>query len=363
MKDNIMKNVPIFFEKNIGQYDKDVKFILRQNNIVTYFIKDEIVLSLNNDNSKILKIILEKSNKETNIEGFSELKAKMNYFKGSSEKDYIINIPLYEKVIYKEIYKGIDMLNYSNNGNLEYDFIINPNSNFEDIKLKFDGCDELKIDNDGNLEISIKEEIIKILKPKIHQKYKEQLINIEGKFALKEDNRVEFEVEQYDKEKALIIDPEIVYSTYVGGDLTDGGTGVVVDENQIAYITGYTYSISGFPIKNPPHVDSNVNAYILKIDTTLSGADSLLYGAYIGGGKTYHGAPGNTVSYSIDIDEDKNVYITGNTTCYYDFPIVNAYQETLNNYRLSCARNVFLTKINTTLSKILYSTYLGGTDS
>lgn len=362
MKDNIMHDIPTFFEKNLGQYDKDVQFIIRQSNMVTYFLKNEIILNLNNDKEQIIRIILDNIKSETIVKGMNELIGKMNFLIGKTEDEYILDIPLYEKIIYEEVYPGIDMIVYINNKNLEYDFIVNPYSNFEDIQFTFEGHEEFTIDRDGSIQLIIKEESVKILKPKMYQKKKEQMIDIKGKFVLKEVNKVGFKVEEYDKEKTLIIDPEIVYSSYLGGDLATYGNGVVVDENQVAYITGYTTSLTGFPIKNPYQSArlGNTNAYILKIDTKQSGTNSLLYGTYIGGTATYFSVPGYAIGTSIDIDEYENIYITGYTNFSEGFPIKNAYQSTLSNIT-SNSRNAFLTKINPNYpGQLMYSTYLGG---
>jgi hypothetical protein len=145
------------------------------------------------------------------------------------------------------------------------------------------------------------------------------------------------------------------YSTYLGGRDPDGGNGIAVDGSGNAYVTGYTYS-ANFPTTASAFQtarNSGADAFVTKLNPTGS---SLIYSTYLGGN-------GRDEATGIDLDAADNVHLTGstdsldspNTPAYEGFPILNAYQNAL-----SCGSDGFVTKLNSTGSALVYSTYLGG---
>jgi hypothetical protein len=145
----------------------------------------------------------------------------------------------------------------------------------------------------------------------------------------------------------------LIYSTYLGGAGADGGCGIAVDSSGNAYVTGETNS-ANFPILNQYQTTKQgfSDVFVTRIDTTQTGASSLIYSTYLGGADSDRG-------YGIAADSSGNAYVTGNTNSA-NFPILNQYQATNQG-----ALDVFVTKIDTTqtgASSLIYSTYLGGAD-
>ncbi|MGA3327934.1 MAG: choice-of-anchor D domain-containing protein [Terriglobia bacterium] len=146
----------------------------------------------------------------------------------------------------------------------------------------------------------------------------------------------------------------LVYSTYLGGSSTENGQGIAVDSSGNAYVTGYTNS-TDFPTMNPLQLinQGNYNVFVAKLNFIASPTPlvTLVYSTYLGGSGTDYG-------YGIAIDSSGNAYVTGYTTST-DFPTVNPFQAT-NLSLASPWENVFVAKLNSTGSALLYSTYLGG---
>ncbi|MCK5058702.1 MAG: SBBP repeat-containing protein, partial [Candidatus Aminicenantes bacterium] len=142
------------------------------------------------------------------------------------------------------------------------------------------------------------------------------------------------------------------YSTYLGGASNDYGRDIAVDSSEYVYVTGYTLS-TDFPTLDQYQSDQGVrDVFITKIDTTRSGAASLLYSTYLGGAHLDYGK-------NIAVDSSGYVYVTGHTDST-DFPTLDQYQSDQGG------RDVFITKVDTTQSaaaSLLYSTYLGGSNS
>ena len=130
-----------------------------------------------------------------------------------------------------------------------------------------------------------------------------------------------------------------MYGTYLGGDGNTFGSGITIDNNQVAYITGATSCTpSKFQLKDPVQSTLNGirNAYVIAIDTKYKFNESLFFGTYLGGNMTDGGS-------SIALDSLSNIYVTG-TTNSATFPIINGFQTTL-----PAAPDAFLTKIGMSL--------------
>jgi hypothetical protein len=151
----------------------------------------------------------------------------------------------------------------------------------------------------------------------------------------------------------------LVYSTYLGGGQILGGTedwgeGVAVDSAGSAYVTGYTYS-PDFPVTAGAYDRdrAGLDAFVTKFSPN---GTSLIYSTFIGG-------PSREQGHAIAIDASGNAYITGSTesadnpfTSQYDgFPVTPGAFQTKGSF------DAFVTKLNSTGSALVYSTYLGGT--
>ncbi len=168
---------------------------------------------------------------------------------------------------------------------------------------------------------------------------------VEGHYLLKGDNRVSFEVASYDAGKTLVIDPVLVYSTYLGGSGDDQGNGIAVDSSGSAYVTGQTVS-TNFPTSSPLQAvfGGGPDAFVAKLNPTGS---ALVYSTYLGGS-------GEDFGYGIAVDSAGNAYVTGFTSST-DFPTANPLQAVNDG-----DGNAFVAKLNPGGSALVYSTYLGG---
>jgi hypothetical protein len=170
---------------------------------------------------------------------------------------------------------------------------------------------------------------------------------VEGWFTLLAKDAVGFKLGGYDGNREVVVDPTLVYSTYLG-DAPDSANGIAMDSQGNAYVAGET---GGNPF---------LVAFVTKFN---SAGTTLLYSTYLGSGGGESGAA------AIAIDSSGNAYITGYTYSF-SFPVTaNAFQKTNNSgvynssFTESCcysADNAFITKLDSTGSTLLYSTYFGG---
>jgi hypothetical protein len=177
---------------------------------------------------------------------------------------------------------------------------------------------------------------------------------VEGHYALDAQNRVRFEIGPYDHDRPLVIDPVLVYASYIGGSGGDIGYAIAVDTSLDAYIAGVTNS-SNFPVVGSPYQGSyrgNGDCFVTKIN---SEGTQLLYSTYIGGSES-------DTATAIALSAGNAVFITGNTDSV-DFPIVApAGTGTPEPFQQIYGGNTdaFVAQLNATGGLLVYSSYLGG---
>ena len=377
--------LPLSFEANQGQVDPKVKFLSRGKGYNLYLTSTEAVLVLQKrgvieDQSaqkiaepvqeSILRMKLVGANPHSKVKGQDILPGKGNYFIGQDPSKWRTDIPTYAKVRYEGVYPGVDLIYYGNQRQLEYDFVVAPGADPKTIELAFQGAERLQIKEEGDLLLQVKGEEVRLRKPVIYQEINNLRQPIAGRYFLKGKNKVGFRISDYDIMKPLIIDPVLSYSTYLGGQGGDMGSGIVVDAAGNAYVTGNTASID-FPSTSgayqpalgggacqltPDFAPPCDDIFVAKLNATGS---ALIYSTYIGGDNQERGR-------SIAIDASGNAYITGETQSM-NFPITpGAFQKGLISANCGSSAQSrpcsdgFVVKLNPTGSALVYSTYLGG---
>ncbi len=251
------------------------------------------------------------------------------------------------------MYPGIDLIFYGNQQELEYDVVVAAGADPSLVRLKFTGADRLRREANGDVLAGAGGTEIRQRKPVVYQMVDGRRRELEGGYVIRAHNEVAFEVARYDTAKPLVIDPVLVYSTYLGGNVYDFGSGIAVDFAGNAYITGTTAS-NNFPLAGsyPSSGPSLGDVFVTK----LSPKGALVYSLILSGGLYDSGL-------GIAVDSSGNAYVTGSTQG--GFPIVNALQPTPGSVpnvgpNPSTGNNAFVTKINPQGSALVYSTYLGG---
>jgi hypothetical protein len=184
-------------------------------------------------------------NTAARVEGLDRLPGISNYYIGDDPAKWHTNISQYRKVCYHDIYSGIDMVYYGDGRNLEYDFVIRPGANPNAIRLSYVGVDRVSVASDGDLVLEIAGEEIRQGKPVVYQEGFGKHEEIAGHYWVDPKTReARFIVMEYDHARTLTIDPVLVYATYIGGNSNDSAEGVAVDSFGQAYMAGTTISTS-----------------------------------------------------------------------------------------------------------------------
>ncbi|MEO6726923.1 MAG: SBBP repeat-containing protein [Blastocatellia bacterium] len=344
-----LSQLPLRFEANRGQTHESVRFVSRGQGYTIYLATSQARFELRSNGTNersALGLSLIGASNESITEGIEPLPARSNYFIGSEPDGWQTDIPTYARVRQRGVYTGIDAVFYGNQHQLEYDFVVAPHANPQQIKMAFDGAGKIHIAEDGDLLLAISSRQLRMHKPVVYQETVGERREISAEFAIDDDNTVGFRLGEYDVNQPLVIDPVVDYSTYFGGSGSDIGYGIAVDSQGAVYLTGQTASLN-FPLKNAAYtmlMGAN-DAFVMKLSPNGS---TVVFSTYIGGRN-----PGDKGA-SIAVDKAGNIYFAGETNSL-NFPLVNALQA---NFRGNV--DGFVAKFNIEGNTLLYSTYLGG---
>ena len=314
--------VPMYFEANKGQTDASVKFFTRAAGYNLYLTASEAVTVLRRaeaDKTKaplVLRMKLKGANPNPSVKGQGILPGRTSYFLGSDSSKWQTGVRQYSRVNFSQVYPGIDMVYRFDKGNVEYDFIVAPGANPGRILMGFKGAKGMRLDPKGNLVLNVEGGELTYKAPKLYQTLGTKRVSVKGRFVLASNNNVRFEVGNYIKSKELVIDPEIMYGTYLGGNVDDEITAIAVDATQQAYVTGWANSamtgVGGFPAStnavSAPGPDNGArDVFVAKL--SADGA-TVMWLAWLGGALAEQA---NGIALDNSSASTPNVFITGVT--------------------------------------------------
>ena len=370
-----LSRLSLSFIPNMGQAHKDVKFQVNSLGGNLYFTQSEVVFALpdgkaakidKDDEPKqkaslnVLRIEYKNAENKPEIEALEALPGVANFIVSADAANWVSDAPTYNGIVYRNLYAGIDLRYLGQEGHLKSEFEVMAGSDATMIRWKYKGAQEIHLDEAGNLHIQLADgkdgqpgaELVEHA-PQAWQEQNGQRQDVAVRFELDQQGEVSFAFpDGYTASLPLVIDPTLVYSSYLGGVGTDLGDDVVVDAAGNVYLTGYSYCHS-YPTVDPLQTPNGLTeeAIISKISADGS---SLLYSTCLGGSGEDKGS-------SIALDVQGRVVIGGETDST-NFPIVgglSTYGGGTCSAEYPC-QDMFVAQLNTTGSAIRYSTYLGG---
>jgi hypothetical protein len=359
-----LAKVQLPFIANQGQSHHDVKFYARTF-AGTVFITEtgELVYSfpkLENKKQVTGATLKEEliGGKVTEVKGESQAVTKLNYFKGNDRSKWQSNIPAYDGVSLGEVYEGIEVKLKAYGNNVEKLFYVKPGAKPETIKIKLSGAKEIRVDENGDLEVETEQGTVRFSKPVAFQEGGEKEF-VEAAYVVR-GNEYGFNVKDYDRTKELVIDP-ILAATFVGGSGTDFISALALDSAGNVYVAGETNSID-FPGIGPGSADGTLSpvlpdgavsdGFVAKLNSDLS---SILAATFLGGSSLSQPAIPLDQIFALVLDNTGSVYVAGLTNSS-DFPGIGPGSAD----SILAGTEGFVAKLNSDLSSILAATFLGG---
>ncbi len=373
------------FTENKGQWVNQIRFeaampngkLLLENNAFYYFLYDA------NDISKIdhpghtkdgaitvnghaYKTTFQNANSLVNVNGRNSSTHYFNYFLGNDPKHWAGKVKQYEQVYYEALYKGVDLSVYANEQvPLKYDFIVAPQAEVNQISMRIDGADALRLKNNA-LQIVTSVGTVTEQKPYAYQIIDGKKVEVNCEYVLNGNELTFAYPKSYNKNYALVIDPNVVFSTYTGATADNWGYTATYDNQGAMYVGGY---VNAFPPNGSFYPTTlgafqtiwgggtggnsgNGNGIAFACDMGISKFSSdgtqLVYSTYVGG-------TDNETPHSLVVDNAGNLIIYG-VSYSADYPTSqNAYDKTVNGLG-----DIVVTKLTSDGAALLGSTFVGG---
>lgn len=348
--DRTFGQLPLSFEVRTSPLQGEAKAVSRSRGFTLFLagnVAEVVIGKSSQPNPGVLQMQVRGGNPHVSATGIGRLRGCSNYLFGNDPGNWQVGVPNFASVLLHDIYPGIDMKYYGRQGDLEYDFIVAPGSDPRQIQLEFQGARQVRLAT-GKLVLAMADGELNLHQPVVYQVREGARVPVAGRFVMVQPNVVRFAIGEYDRRRPLIIDPGLVYSSYLGGSGNDEAVGLAVGNDGSAYLTGSTSSID-FPVtasgnQNTPG-QSQSAAFVTKLNPA---GDAIEYSTYVGGTQRSFGS-------AIAVNTNGEAYVTGSTYST-DFPITAGALQDHNAGGL----DAFLEKLSADGSHLVYSTYLGG---
>ena len=335
-------SLPLVFEPNQGQTAAPVKFVAHGAGYGLFLTADEAVLALQGAgistqhsafssqraSNSVIRMRLAGANASASISGASPLPGSTSYFIGNNPAKWHRDVPQFGRVEYAGVYRGVDLVYYGNQGQLEYDFRVAPGADPNQIALSFQGAAPRILKGEsGDLVLTTASGEVRFHAPRVYQPAAAAAgesagsgeTEVQGSFRQLAGNKIGFAIGDYDHSRELVIDPTLNYSTYLGGTAgIEGPNGLASPGNVISvaadaalniYLAGSTTS-TNFPITTGNNVTPAAqNIFISKIYPLTTGSAQLVYSIILGGTDT---TEVDTLA-GIVVDLNNNIYVAGST--------------------------------------------------
>jgi Beta-propeller repeat len=345
--------IPLAFVPNAGQTDPGVRFTAQGAGYGFFFTDEGVTLALERpgaDRGLALELGFRGANPDVRPVAGGEAAGTVNYLVGPRE-EWRSGLQASSELTYPELWPGIDMVFRGEGGRLKYEFHVAPGADPSRIGLAYRGAEGLAVGAGGALHVNTALGTLKDSRPVSYQRSGGERVPVDSRYRLDGAGGYGFSVAGYDAGRALVIDPGLAYSTYLGGGTTsahdESALALAVDSSGSAYLAGETTNPT-FPT-TPGAFDTTLDgapdAFVTKLSPDGS---SLAYSTYLGGSQIDR-------AHGIALDALGNAYVAGSTSSP-NFPVTaGAFDPVFGQ-----STDAFLTKLDPTGSALVYSSYLGG---
>jgi uncharacterized protein (TIGR03437 family) len=361
----------IGFEPNLGQAEEGISYLARGGRYTLAFQPEGVALYLAGEQRPSLRLRFPGANRTPRLEAIAPLGSSTNYLLGDDPEGWVSSVPSYDRLLYRDLYPGIDLLWYGNGRWIEYDFLVAPGADPKQIGMVLE---EVKaegknwVDPSGNLHAGRGEKAWMLRAPTIYQpplgegvdpvgepaptrsrlpSPPEGSRHVEGSYDLQENGEIRFALGEYDVTRPLVIDPVLEFSTYFGGTGMDVANVVRVDRSGNIYLAGETESIN-FPTRTglSSTLGGSSDGFVVKLNPS---GTAILFSTFLGGRN-----PGDRI-WDLQVDEMGRILVCGETNSL-NFPVTeDAAQRFFRGNT-----DGFLSILTPDGRTLAYSTYLGG---
>jgi hypothetical protein len=330
-----LASLPLAFERNEGQVDPRVRYVVRGSGYEVFFTSDTARIVKRGAIGASVVDIRAGGGRSRVPEAGERLPQRTNYIRGEQISGTLADIANFARITYRSVYPGVDLVYYGIHGELEYDFIVAPHADPKQIRLAFEGAAGITLSGDGRLIVDTQSGDLEFRRPVAYQDIEGRRYHVAVHYAI-DAEQVRFALGEYDATHPLVIDPILSLSTNLWGSTS----GVAIDPAGNIYAVGSTW-MSGLPASSgyQTQLAGTQDAYVVKLNPA---GTSVIYATYLGARRV------TTAGLDIAVDGAGSAYLTGTTA--------KGYPLTTGAYLAS--GTTFVTKLNPAGNGLVYSTFV-----
>jgi hypothetical protein len=298
-----------------------------------------------------LRLTLEGRDRKARFEGLSKSAVRTNYFGRDSR-----SVDAFGRLRQVGVYPGIDIVYYGQGQTLEYDFDLAPGADPSQIRMRFEGADTIRLGPQGQVILGLGDRQVTQNPPVVYQRDASgEIVGVPSSYVTETDGSIGITLGAYDASRALVVDPNILFTGYLAGTSADVPIGIAHDKNGSIYIAGYTYS-PDFALVGAAYtgffLNTNQQAFTTVLNPLSTGDNVITYSGF------FSGTFGDYLK-AMAVDNNGVFYLTGYTDDA-NFPVTpNGYLTTNGGVR-RCFVSVIDPRIPGA-DGLTYSTFFAGT--
>lgn len=336
--------------ENAGQWDRSTAFAGRFGDARVRLGPSRVELRIpGTEGPQDLRLVLEEPGPEANPEGRTPLPGRIHFLRGNDPERWTRGVRRYASAFYRNVRPGVDLEVHSRRGPLELDLRVAAGHALGAPLLRIEGADATRLEADGGLRIQLAEDVVRLPAPAAWEVTPEgEESDVECSYLLRDGDRLGFRVEGRDPSRPLVIDPKLLWSSYLGGSSWESAYAADVDPGGAVTVTGQTGSMD-FPVTSGAFdTDYNGVSFSDVFVTRVAADGTLLWSTYLGG---INGEEGCAVA----VSDTGEVTVAG-VTASSDFPTTaGALDGSLDG-----SSDAFVARLSADGSTLLASTLLGG---
>ncbi|MFT7670744.1 MAG: hypothetical protein ACI8X5_003455 [Planctomycetota bacterium] len=353
--ETVPNHLPLAFIENQGQWSMEYRYRLGRGPISAVLLSngfalqliDPVAARLNQKRAAGLRFEFESEVDCSGPIGRERASGYYNFFVGEEESLWRSHVPAWQQIEYRDVWHGIDVVLHEGEGLFEYDLLVAPGADLSTASIRISGANSMRIDNAGCLAIETEAGLLLQSAPiawTVDASGSKE--NYPCNFRLLAEDRFGFEGPPVPIDQRLVVDPGLIWSTYLGDEDEDITEALAIVPGGDVLATGSTNSFD-FPVTVGAYDMgwSGPDAFISRISADGS---SLVYSTFIGGAGAERGT-------ALAVHSDGSVYLTGETSSA-DFPATSAaYDQSLGGFY-----DGFILHLDSSGSSLLQASFLGG---
>jgi hypothetical protein len=346
----MLARLPIAFERNLGQGPSQYRYLAHGDGYAIGLGRGDVMLGVSHGGSGGDAVAISTPGGALGTPRPSDLlRGHVSYLRANGRGNTLSGIHTYGHVNYRDVWPGIDLSFHGHGGVLEYDFDVAAGADPRRIALRFAGARSVRSDGNGGAIVTVGGATqggttIAIPAPRSFQDGS----TVPSRLVVHGDE-VRVWLGPHRSDLPLTIDPDLVFSTYLGGSNADNAGGIALDPSGDIYVTGDTVS-TNYPVTagtyETTHGAVTYSGYVTEL---VPSGTSVMY-------STYFGQASNIQPTGIAVDGHGNAYVGGSVSNSAMPTTTGAPQGTFGG-GLS---DGFVIKLSAGGTSLDYATFLGG---